>query len=255
MDLGLAGRVALVTGSSRGIGLGAAHALASEGCRVMLTGRTAGALASARDGFPDESVATFTGDLTRAETLHAAAAQAVERWGVVDILVANIGSGTARAGWALAEEDWEASFELNVHASRRAAEAVLPHMTRAGRGSVVFIASIVGVESVNGPLPYSAAKTALVAYAKNLARTVASRGVRVNVVAPGNILFDGGTWARKLEEQPEPVRAYINAEVPLGRFGTPQEIGNVVAFLASDRASFVTGACFVADGGQTRGYR
>jgi 3-oxoacyl-[acyl-carrier protein] reductase len=254
MDLGLAGRVAIVTGSSRGIGLGAAHALAAEGCRVMLTGRRAGALASARNGFPDEAVVTFAGDLTRAETLAAAAAQAVERWGVVDILVANIGSGTARAGWALEEQDWEASFELNLHASRRAAEAVLPHMTRAGRGSVVFIASIVGVESVNAPLPYGAAKSALVAYAKNLARMVARSGIRVNVVAPGNILFDGGTWARKLEERPEPVRAYIDAEVPLGRFGTPQEIGNVVAFLASDRASFVTGSCLVADGGQTRGY-
>jgi 3-oxoacyl-[acyl-carrier protein] reductase len=254
MDLGLAGRVALVTGSSRGIGLGAAHALASEGCRVMLTGRNADALASVRDAFPGDAVATFAGDLTRAEMLASAAALAVERWGVVDILVANIGSGTAPAGRALEEPDWGVSFDLNLHASRRAAEAILPYMFRAGRGSVVFIASIVGLESVNAPLPYCAAKAALIAYAKSLARTVARSGIRVNVVAPGNILFDGGMWARKLAERPESVRAYIDAEVPLGRFGTPQDIGNVVAFLASDRAAFVTGACFVADGGQTRGY-
>jgi 3-oxoacyl-[acyl-carrier protein] reductase len=254
MDLGLAGRTAIVTGSSRGIGLGVAHVLAAEGCRVLLTGRDAAALAHARDRFPDAAVATFAGDLTRPETLASAAAQMIERWGAIDILIANIGSGTGRPGWALDEQDWEASFDVNVHASRRAAEAVLPHMARAGRGSLVFIASIVGVERVNAPLPYSAAKTALIAYAKNLARTVAPGGIRVNVVAPGNVVFEVGTWARKLEERPEQVRAYIEAEVPLGRFGSPEEIGNVTAFLASDRASFVTGACFVADGGQTRGY-
>jgi 3-oxoacyl-[acyl-carrier protein] reductase len=255
MDLGLAGRAAIVTGSSRGVGLGVAHALAAEGCRVMLTGRDAGALARARDGFPDAAVTTFAGDLSRAETLAAAAAEVVDRWGAIDILVANIGSGTGRSGWALDEHEWEASFELNLHASRRAADAILPHMTRAGRGSVVFISSIVSLEAVNAPLPYSAAKTALNAYAINLARAVARGGIRVNVVAPGNVLFEGGSWSRKLNERPEQVRAYIDAEVPLGRFGSPEDIGNLVAFLASDRASFVTGACFVADGGQTRGYR
>jgi 3-oxoacyl-[acyl-carrier protein] reductase len=254
MDLDLAGRVALVTGSSRGVGLGIARALASEGCRVLLTGRNAEALAAAGAGFPEGAVATFAGDLTSAETIAAAVARAIERWGALDILVANLGAGTARAGWALEERDWDTSFDLNLHASRRAAEAVLPHMTRTRRGTVVFIASIAGVESLSAPLPYSAAKTALIAYAKNLARTVACSGVRVNVVAPGNILFDGGSWARKLETRPDEVRAYVGAEVPLGRFGTPEEIGSVVAFLASDRASFVTGACVVADGGQTRGY-
>jgi 3-oxoacyl-[acyl-carrier protein] reductase len=118
----------------------------------------------------------------------------------------------------------------------------------------VFIASIVGVESVRAPLAYSAAKTALHAYAKNLARAVASQGVRVNVVAPGNVLFDGGSWAAKLAEDPERVRGYIGAEVPLGRFGNPEEIADLVAFLASSRAAFITGACVVADGGQTRTY-
>ena len=255
MDLGLAGRAAIVTGSSRGIGLATARALAAEGCRVMLTGRHADALTRAEAAVGDAALAaSFAGDLTTAAALAAAANATVERWGAIDILVANIGSGTGRPGWALEDEDWRASFDVNLHASRRAAEAVLPHMTRAGRGSIVFIASIVGVESVNAPLPYSAAKTALVAYAKSLARNVARRGVRVNVVAPGNIIFEEGSWARKQAERPEQVRAYIDAEVPLARFCTPQEIGDLVAFLASERAAFVTGACFVADGGQTRGY-
>jgi 3-oxoacyl-[acyl-carrier protein] reductase len=127
-------------------------------------------------------------------------------------------------------------------------------MVEAGRGSIVLIASIVGLESVNAPLPYSAAKAALISYAKNLGREVARRGVRVNAVAPGNVLFDGGSWARKLAENPDRVRQYIDREVPAGRFGAPAEIADLVAFLASDRATFITGACMVVDGGQTRSY-
>jgi 3-oxoacyl-[acyl-carrier protein] reductase len=183
-----------------------------------------------------------------------AADETIERWGAIDILVANIGSGTAARGWALDETDWAAGFDTNLHASRRAAEAVLPHMTAAGRGSIVFISSIAGVQSLDAPLPYSVAKTALISYAANLSRLVARLGVRVNVVAPGNVRFDGGSWAKKEAAEPERVRAYIEAEVPMGRFGTPGEIASLVTFLASDRASFMTGACVVADGGQARAY-
>jgi 3-oxoacyl-[acyl-carrier protein] reductase len=254
MDLGLGGRTALVTGSSRGIGLAAARALASEGCRVMLTGRDAASLEDARRGFSTGEVDAFAGDLTRPDALSAAVAQLMSRWKSLDVLVANIGSGVGRVGWAVDEQDWAASFDRNLHASRRAAEAVLPSMTRAARGSIVFVSSIVGIESVTAPLAYSAAKTALVSYAKNLSRAVGRDGIRVNAVAPGNVLFDGGSWARRLSERPEEVRGYIDREVPLGRFGRPDEIANAIAFLASDSASFITGACLVADGGQTRVY-
>jgi 3-oxoacyl-[acyl-carrier protein] reductase len=170
------------------------------------------------------------------------------------VLVANIGTGTARPGWDLGDRDWELSFEANLHASRRLIEAVLPGMLEHGRGSIVCIASIAGLESLNAPLTYSAAKAALVSYAKNLSRLVARRGVRVNVVAPGNVLFEGGSWARKVAERGDEVRRYIDAEVPAGRFGGADEIADAVTFLASDRAAFVTGACLVADGGQTRSY-
>jgi 3-oxoacyl-[acyl-carrier protein] reductase len=195
------------------------------------------------------------GDLSRRETIDRTLKAIAADWGTVEVLVANIGTGTARPGWELDDRDWDLSFEANLHASRRLVEGAMPAMLERGRGSIIFIASIAGLESLNAPLTYSAAKAALVSYAKNLSRLVARRGVRVNTVAPGNILFEGGSWARKIAERGEDVRRYIDAEVPAGRFGGTDEIADVVTFLASDRAAFVTGACLVADGGQTRGYR
>jgi 3-oxoacyl-[acyl-carrier protein] reductase len=255
MDLGLTDRTVVVAGSSRGIGLAIARAFVAEGSRVVITGRDEQALHVAAEGMQaDDHVLAIAGDLARPEVIAGVLREASDRWGGVDVLVANVGSGTARGGWALSDSDWDRSFEVNLHVTRRLAEAVLPSMVERGSGSLVFIASIVGLESVNAPLTYSAAKAALVSYAKNLSRDVARRGVRVNAVAPGNVLFDGGAWARKLADDPDHVRRYVDAEVPAGRFGTPAEIADVVTFLASDRAAFVTGACVVADGGQTRSY-
>jgi 3-oxoacyl-[acyl-carrier protein] reductase len=122
-------------------------------------------------------------------------------------------------------------------------------MVKRGSGSVVAVGSIAGLESVPAPITYSAAKAALTAAAQALSRQVA--GVRVNVVAPGNVLFPGGGWERRQSDDPAGVRAYVEAEVPLGRFATPNEIADVVVFVASERASFLTGACLVVDGGQS----
>ena len=258
MDLHLADKVAFIAGSSRGIGRAIAYAFLIEGGRVVVTGRQAGSLTQAvadfEAGFGQDRVLAFHGDLTQAEQISAALTHTRERWGEIDILVANIGSGTARSGWQLSQTDWDTNFEINLWSSVRLVEAVLPTMVEAKRGAIIFINSIVGLESLNAPLNYSAAKAALVSYNKNLARQVGEYGVRVNCVAPGNILFPGGSWEKKIAEKPEFFRRYIETEVPLQRFGTPEEIADLVVFLASDRAAFITGACFVADGGQTRGY-
>ena len=127
-------------------------------------------------------------------------------------------------------------------------------MAPAGKGSLVFIASITAVEGTVAPLPYSAAKAALVNYAGNLARVAACDNIRVNCVAPGNVLFEGGSWERHLEQRRDEVLKYIRAEVPQNRFGTVDEIADVAVFLSSDRAGFVTGACWTVDGGQTRSF-
>jgi len=255
MDLGLAGKVVFVAGSSRGIGLGIAGAFLDEGAKVVLTGRCPEALQEASSRlskhYPD-CVAAFAGDLSSPAVIQDAHREVTARWGGVDVLVCNVGSGTGRGGWQLTTADWASIFEVNLWTTIRLVDVFLPAMFQAKSGAILFISSIAGLESLGAPLPYGAAKAALEKYSKDLARQVAPQGIRVNTVAPGNILFDGGTWQRKLDGDPAGVTSMIAHEVPLARFGEPEDIGAATAFLASRRAAFITGACLVADGGQTR---
>jgi 3-oxoacyl-[acyl-carrier protein] reductase len=257
MDLNLSEKVAFVAGSSRGIGYAIARAFLVEGARAVVTGRQAEPLnraAAILDGeFGHERVLAYCGDLTRDEQIAESLAQTLARWGKIDCLIANIGTGIGKPGWQLSQSDWDITFEINFWSSIRLVQAALPTLVRAGSGSVTFIGSIVGLESTPAPLSYSAAKAALANYSKNLARQMGQHGIRVNYVAPGNVLFPGGSWEQKLAQEPERLRHYIETEVPLRRFGTPEEIADLVVFLSSDRAAFITGACVVADGGQTRG--
>ena len=255
MDLGLKDKVAFVAGASRGIGKGIAQVLLEEGARVVVSGRDAIALSDAAaelsKGCADH-VLTFAGDLSQPAVARQARDEAVSQWGAVDILVCNIGSGAAKNGWELSASDWEAVFQINFWTTVRLVEVFLPAMVEARRGNIIFISSIAGLESLGAPLPYGAAKAALERYSKDLSRQVGRHGVRVNTVAPGNVLFPEGRWQTKLDADARGVTSMIEAEVPLMRFGTAWEIGAAVAFLASERAAFITGACLVADGGQTR---
>jgi 3-oxoacyl-[acyl-carrier protein] reductase len=254
MNLNLANRVALVAGSSRGIGLSIAAALLAEGARVCLTGRDTAALhASAnslRAATPAAQILEAPGDLTDAATIAATIAAIQQHWGQLDILVANLGSGSGQSGWQVDEAEWQRLFNLNFFASTRLAQAAIPAMPNGG--SILFISSIAGVEGTGAPLPYSAAKAALLSYNKNLARVVTGKNIRVNAIAPGNILFPGGSWERHRTANPDRVAQYIAAEVPQNRFGTPDEIAALATFLCGDAAAFSTGACYVMDGGQTR---
>ncbi|MDR3735086.1 MAG: SDR family oxidoreductase [Acidobacteriaceae bacterium] len=254
MDLNLTNRVALVAGSSRGIGRSIAAALLAEGARVCITGRDTPSLAATaadlRQQYPGAQILEATGDLTDATVIAATMQSIQQQWGRLDILVANLGSGSGKPGWEQDESEWERLFNLNFFGSVRLAQAAIAAMTNGG--SILFISSIVGIEATPAPLPYSAAKAALLNYSKNLARSVADKKIRVNSIAPGNILFPGGSWEKHLAARRASVEEYIAKEVPQQRFGTPEEIAALAAFLCSDAAAFTTGACYVMDGGQTR---
>jgi 3-oxoacyl-[acyl-carrier protein] reductase len=256
VDLELHDQVAFIAGSSRGIGKAIARRFLQEGSRVVISGRDGETLAQGEKElaaqFPAARIMPVQGDLTQTQAIREALAQVRERWGRLDALVANIGSGRGTPGWQIDGSAWTEAFETNLQSAVRIATEALAQMIAAKRGSIVVVSSIAGVESNPAPLPYSCAKTALIAYTKNLARQVAGSGVRVNAVAPGNIFFEGGSWEKRLEANRETVLKYIADEVPMQRFGTPEEIADLVVFLSSPRASFITGACVIADGGQTR---
>jgi 3-oxoacyl-[acyl-carrier protein] reductase len=257
MNLGLRDKVAFVAGSSRGIGRAIAAAFLAEGAQVVITGRDAASLEAARVEMAatagQERVLAIAGDFSDTTTITAAFEQTLRQFGRIDHMVANLGTGRGKPGWDQPEQEWERLFAMNFFASVRLTQAVLPHLLQHGDGgSVLYIGSIVGVEATPAPLPYSAAKAALANYAKNLARQMGPQNVRVNTIAPGNIYFPGGSWERHLSTRREAVEAMLRTEVPLGRFGTPEEIASLAVWLCSEQAAFATGGCYVVDGGQTR---
>ena len=258
VNLSLQNRVAMVAGSSRGIGKAIAAAFLREGARVCITGRTeellSRTLAEFEAEFGNGTVMSFCGDLTDPAVIGRALRKTRDLWNRLDVMVANLGSGSGKPGWQLEGEEWERLFRLNFWGSVNLAQGAIPILAENQHGIILFIASITGVEATPAPLPYSAAKAALINYSKNLAGQVAKLGIRVNCIAPGNVLFPGGTWERHLEKDKNKVMQMIDSTVPLARFGTPEEIANIAVFLCSDAATFITGACFKADGGQTRSY-
>lgn len=248
VDLGIAGKVALVTGGTRGIGLGIARALSAEGCRVSVVARGEADVERTATSLKGVGVAA---DLLTEQGCRRAVEATEKALGPVEILINNLG---ARAGSSWADtgpREFEAAFEGNVGVSVRMTQLVLKGMLERGWGRVVVISSVWGRESGGAPA-YNAAKAAEISMVTSLAREVAARGVTVNAVAPGSILWEGGGWDRRQKSDPEGIADFVRRDMPLGRFGSVDEVASVVAFVCSAQASLVNGACISVDGGQSR---
>jgi 3-oxoacyl-[acyl-carrier protein] reductase len=257
-------RVAVVTGGSRGIGKAIAIALARAGYRVAVCARDAAQLdlaaqeierAARQAGAPADVpvVAPVPLDVTRRDAAERLIAETCRALGDPDVVVNNVGGSRRKPFDATTDADWDELLELNVLSGLRIARAAIPAMKQRRRGVIIFIASIWGREAGHADMSlYATTKAAVVAAAKMMAIDLAPFGIRVNSIAPGSIRFEGGSWDRRAREDPAGIRDFVDRNMPLGRFGTVDEVAALAAFLASDAASLITGACIPADGAQGR---
>jgi len=257
LDLNLDGKAVLVAGASRGIGRAIVEACLAEGANVAMTARGFESLTEAAaqlsEQYGRQRIWTFAGDMRETEAIERALAGAEEALGPLCGVVANVGIGKLTDGYAVSDEDWSAGISQNLDAPFRLARGALARMVPRRSGALVFVSSIAGIDTIGAPISYSTSKAGVNHLTKALAKLTGSTGVRVNAVAPGNILFPGGSWDSLLNGERGPsFRSMIERDVALQRFGTPEEIANVVVFLLSARTSFAHGSVFVIDGGQTR---
>lgn len=250
MQLELSGKAALVTGSSLGIGRAIAEVLHAEGCRVVLNARNTEGLTAATAHMPGAT--GVIGDVSTPEEARRIVTEAVAVLGGLDILVCNVGSGRSVPPGDETHTEWNRVFAQNLWSATNTVEAAREALI-ASRGVIVCVSSICGLEVVDGaPVTYSAAKAALNAYVRGISRPLGKHGVRINAVAPGNILFEGSVWSRKLVQDSAAVQMMLDRDVALGRLGTPREVADLVAYLASPRAGFASGGVWTLDGGQVR---
>jgi 3-oxoacyl-[acyl-carrier protein] reductase len=256
MDLGLTGKACLVAGASRGIGRAIAIGLAAEGARVCIVARASDGgvdISEAREAIDHAGPgphASSVADVSTAAGAQRAVDDTLAAFGAIDVVIANVGKSYARSVAEMDDDDLARSLDTNLWSAARVVQRAMPHL-RTSRGNAVLVSSVFGREAGGAP-GYNVAKAAIIALGKALARDVAADGVRVNTVAPGSILFPGGGWDRRQQADPAGIADFVRRELPFGRFGKPDEVADAVVFLASARAAWISGACVVVDGAQSR---
>lgn len=256
MDLKLSGKRVFITASTGGIGLAVAEHFLQEGANVFVNGRNQDKLLHVMENFQQkygkERVLGFCGDITSTETLIQCKNLISDSWKGLDILVPNLGTGKPMGMDRLDLQEWNEMFRINLFSAVKLIQMFHDMLAEGKNASIVLISSIVAYEKMNAPYAYAAAKNGIRTLGKYLSGDLAKECIRVNIVVPGNVYFAGGRWEELSCADPAGVKEYIEQNVPMKRFGTPEEIADAVVFLASERASFVTGTEFVIDGGQKK---
>jgi len=255
MDLFLNNKHVLITGSSKGIGLAIAEAFLKEGAKVCINSRNSNELSAVhnllKEKYGPEKIIKFSTDISKTENLLKLRSYIFEKWERLDIVISNVGFGSGSSAAIPDPLEWSESWGSNFTSAYLTTETFLEDL-KDTKGSLIYISSIAGIESIGAPTHYSVAKSAVLALSKNISKKL-SNTVRVNVVAPGNIYFKGGTWHKKLLSNENEVKKYLERTVPMNRLGDPEDVSNVVLFLSSNKAKFITGSVITVDGGQTSG--
>ena len=250
MDLQLNGKRILITGGSKGIGKAIAQAFISEGAIVTIAARDRDVLNVTREEL-NQRVSIIKADITIESERENLMDTFIEQHGSIDVLINNAGGSNGSTVSSTDMNLFYQAMELNYFSAVHLSKLAVEHMKKQRSGSIINITSIYGRES-GGKVTYNNSKSALISFTKSLANEVISDGIRVNSLAPGSILHDTGNWLKRMKEDPKKIQEFVKKEIPAGRFGTPEEIANVVTFLSSDKASWIVGASINVDGGQSR---